>query len=152
MRADVVFLGAETKFSVAGRAIRLAVRPAHGPPVVQSAATSAGQQLLPFHLHRSPNYGHTVNGQCCIVLKNFHRRSWLLIPILCGCRRLLLLLITLSETHTRSVWLLWTKDRPIVDTSTVQFPNLETWRVKKWRKFEGTVRHNSIKLLKYIKI
>ena len=43
-----------------------------------------------------------------------------LLPIYCRCRMLLLHLITLSDTHTNSVGLLWMRDRPFVGTSTWQ--------------------------------
>ena len=42
----------------------------------------------------------------------------LCLPVRCRCRRLLLHMVAINDTHTRSVGLLWTNDRPIAETST----------------------------------
>jgi len=48
--------------------------------------------------------------------------------IYCGCRGLLSHLITLSDTHTHSVGLLWSRDRPVAETSIWQLTTFTTDR------------------------
>jgi hypothetical protein len=49
---------------------------------------------------------------------------WLLLPTPCMCRRFQLHLITLKDTYTHSVGLLWTRDRPVAETRPIHMtPN-----------------------------
>ena len=53
---------------------------------------------------------------------------WPLLPAHCRCRGLLLHQITLTHTHTHAVGFLWTRDRPVGETSTWQHTTLTTDR------------------------
>jgi len=58
-------------------------------------------------------------------LQSFFLGLELFLPTHCRCRWLLLRLITLNDTHTHSVGILWTRDLPVAETSTWQHTTLK---------------------------
>jgi hypothetical protein len=50
-----------------------------------------------------------------VIISSLLSKSDLCLPTHCTCRGLLLPLITLSDTLSHSVWLLWTRDRPVTE-------------------------------------
>ena len=50
---------------------------------------------------------------CSVLLTSSSFLLWRLLPTHCRCKGLLLHLITLTDTHTHSVGLPWTRDRPL---------------------------------------
>ena len=82
--------------------------------------------MLPINGYLIPIFAVCqVVGDPCDLCYNFSPSSTFFIshsdpflPTVCRCRVLLQHLITLNDTHTHTIDLLWTRDRPAAETST----------------------------------